>query len=397
MRGKKGSRTEWSVYWRESEHCWVLKYYDRDGVRREARLPRDVVSSPDDETGAQRAGKRWIKAYSSASASEQVAASVEEPTPVQSPLVSQLAEKWLTFRKEKYEAQSISYPALKQDAGMWKHHLLTRIDGLRIDEFGHSRIRKILSEQRKSGYDPVSVRNLWSVLKTFFDDVDAEGWWSIPKNPARHKSVVDDLPAIPKRAKPTLKIEDAEVLLRCPIIAVHRRIRYLLALLSGLRDGEIAGLKFNDILGEESTAISVTKQLRLEHDGFREGRPKTETSYREVPLSGLVLETIQWWFEHGWALHTGKKPELNDLEFPSPEGKPWRPRSSELLRADMHLAGLETQYRGSIGFVFHRTRASFTSWLARKGTPYDLRRHLLGHGAAGVTDGNQLLPAERVV
>ena len=45
---------------------------------------------------------------------------------------------------------------------------------------------------------------------------------------------------------------------------------------------------------------------------------------------------------------------------------------------------------------FHRARGSFTSWLARKGTPFDLRRALLGHGAVGVTDGSYEEQAERL-
>ena len=193
-----------------------------------------------------------------------------------------------------------------------------------------------------------------------------------------------------------MSIEVVEQLLRCSAVEVHRKVRYVLAFLTGLRDGEIAGLKFQDVFGGETQVLSVNKQLRLEESGYREGPPKTDTSFRDVPLGALVLEAMQWWFDEGWAAYVGHKATLVDLVFPSPSGKPWRPRSSELLRADLYLAGLPTKFRGQIGFVFHRARGSFTSWLARRGTPFDLRRALLGHGAVGVTDGSYEEQSERL-
>jgi len=107
-----------------------------------------------------------------------------------------------------------------------------------------------------------------------------------------------------------------------------------------------------------------------------------------VPLTELAATAIEWWWTHGWGRYVGRKPKQEDLLFPTTEGTPWRPRSAEQLRHDLHLAGLPTQFKGEIGFVFHRTRGTFSTWLAREGTPYDLRRHLLGHGAVGVTDGS---------
>ena len=113
VRGRKGSRTEWSVYYRASERCWVLKYHDAKGKRRETRLPREVVSSPDDEAGAQRAAKKWLKAYSSAAAEVQSDPAADEAASIEAPTVAELGEKWLGMRKEKYKAKTISYAALQ--------------------------------------------------------------------------------------------------------------------------------------------------------------------------------------------------------------------------------------------------------------------------------------------
>jgi integrase len=386
MRGRKGSRTEWNVHFRASDRIWVLKFYGLDGRRHDARIPREKVSDPEDREGAMREGRKMLRSYSLAS-SPPVAPPASPPTSTAAPTVAELGGRWRELREKSYREGALAWATIKQDRGCWTNHILPVLGDLRVNEVRQTQVREVFGRMRVAGYDGYTIRNVWSVMKTFFDDVDAEEWFDLPKNPARHKKVMADLPALKRPTKAYLKVETVESLLRCPYVAVVFRIRYLLAVLTGLRDGELAGLRFADVVRSGECVLRVRKQVRVEQGGPKEAPTKTATSNRDLPLADLVAAAIEWWWNEGWAHHVGRHPQESDLLLPNVEGEPWRPRSAEQLRYDLHLAGLSTRFKGEIGFVFHRTRGTFATWLARNGTPYDLRRHLLGHGAVGVTDG----------
>ena len=282
----------------------MVKYYDRSGIRREARLPRETVSAPDDRPGAERAAKKWIKAYSSASVRALSVSVLESPPPVDAPFVVDLSTKWLALRKEKYDARTISYAALKQDKGMWENHLTDRLVGVRMDAFDHTRIRKLLSDHRKADYGVVSVRNLWSVLKTFLDDVDAEGWWPIARNPARHKSVVDDLPGLPKIVKPTLSIEVVEQLLRCPGVEVHRKVRYVLAflILPDFATGRSPDSSFRTCSEAKRRCLALTGNFALRKAAIAKDLQKP------TPAFGTFLSVHWSWKQYNGGLMKGGQP-----------------------------------------------------------------------------------------
>jgi integrase len=145
----------------------------------------------------------------------------------------------------------------------------------------------------------------------------------------------------------------AEQLLVSDAIPEPRKVRYVLAATSGARDGELAGLRFDDVDLDAAT-FSITKSTTTKGGttmpdgtkcrGVAVREPKTDASVRTLPLHVLAVRTLRAWKAQGWARWVGRAPHATDLVFPSAEGKPWRPASARHLRDDLAAAQLPTLY-----------------------------------------------------
>lgn len=160
--------------------------------------------------------------------------------------------------------------------------------------------------------------------------------------------------------------------------------------LSGLRDGELAGLSVTDFVdANDVAALKVTKALALVgSDGMKQIQsPKNENSVRTVPLHPLATEALRWWVREGWGTFVGRKPTSSDALFPDERGRRSRPRSAEKLRDDLETAGLPTTFEGH-NIVFHSTRASFCTQLEEEDASEPVKSRLMGQGAGTVADSH---------
>ncbi|MBK7583141.1 MAG: tyrosine-type recombinase/integrase [Myxococcales bacterium] len=168
-------------------------------------------------------------------------------------------------------------------------------------------------------------------------------------------------------------------LLKSEKLPEERRVRYLLAFTSGMRDGELAGLTWTDL---DDSTVRVAKQVSTR--ARTPTRPKTRYAHRVLPLHPLTAEALKTWKATGWVLLVGRKPQPTDPVFPDQHGHPHRPRSAELLREDLEAAGCPTKYAGEYPIDFHATRRSFASWLEANEVPGDIVDRLLGQAGKSV-------------
>lgn len=226
------------------------------------------------------------------------------------------------------------------------------------------------------------TRNIFFSLAKMIEESIAEGWTPGP-NPCRHAKVTEELPDLElpdddQKARHTER-EAAQLILATA--APERRLRYLVAYTSGMRDGEIAGLRWADATKEHDLEVLKVRSAiaRIGPDGWATRKaPKTKSSRRTLPVHPLAAKALQAWRESGWEAFVGRPPTDEDPVFPSPDGTPCRPRSAELFRADLEAAGLPAEFEGE-PFEFRSTRRSFATWLGAKGVSGDMVDRLLGH------------------
>ena len=173
-----------------------------------------------------------------------------------------------------------------------------------------------------------------------------------------------------------------ETLLASSAVPEPRRVRYLIAVQSGARDGELAALLWRDVhLDGPLPLLDVIKALatRGETGWATLGKLKTRGSKRKIPLHPQTQRALRAWYAVGWPQHVGRRPAPDDYLFPNAQGEAHRPASAELLRRDLESAGLPTSFVGRHPFTFHALRRTFATMLSDAFVSSDIRDALLGH------------------
>ena len=178
-------------------------------------------------------------------------------------------------------------------------------------------------------------------------------------------------------------IEAAQTLVLCEAVHAHRRVRYTVAFLSGLRDGELQGLTWGDIHLDEPVPYLEVRQafaLKASPEKYADlTDPKTPSSLRAVPLHEAAIAALRWWRAVGWEFYVGRNHGPTDAVFASVNGAHWRPKSAREFREDLSAAGQARETKDGDVIDFHATRRSFSTWLGDHGAEPETIDRMLGH------------------
>jgi integrase len=167
-------------------------------------------------------------------------------------------------------------------------------------------------------------------------------------------------------------------------VAGHRlALLYHLALLLGLRKGELLGLRWDDFDPTGGT-LKITGQVQtIGGKTERSNSPKSEASRRVLPLPITTVALVQ-------ALRTAQQEEserlgaallVQGLMFPSEAGTPIIPRNlSRHWYGLLQAVQLPTQ-------PFHILRHTAATRLDEVGASEAVKAAVLGHGPRSVTGG----------
>lgn len=153
-----------------------------------------------------------------------------------------------------------------------------------------------------------------------------------------------------------------------------------IALLTGLRRGEVLALRWSDV-DFDRRLLSVRQAIVQTEGGLRFKEPKTRTSKRTVSMSPTLIDVLKkqrvrqgqnrWKFQDDYAPH--------DLVVAEDDGSPMIPqRLSDRFRALVASAGI-TKVR------LHDLRHSHASHALRAGVHPKVVSERLGHGSSAIT------------
>ena len=157
---------------------------------------------------------------------------------------------------------------------------------------------------------------------------------------------------------------------------------YWLALLTGLRRGELLGLRWSDVEWAPPLLRVRQKLDRETGRGLVESAPKSRASKRAVALVAPAVAALKRHKAHQNAarLAAGERWQDRDLVFATQHGRPLDARN---VLADSYYPLLE---RARLPRVrFHDLRHTTGSLLTDLGTPLTVVRDILGHSQVGVT------------
>ena len=183
--------------------------------------------------------------------------------------------------------------------------------------------------------------------------------------------------------KKEMRVLSEEELRRFMSIAREHRLypAFLLLVSTGLRRGELLGLKWSDIDWERGT-ISIRRNLIELRGRVLLQEPKTRGSYRTIPLPESTLEVLRaWrkrWFEEKLTL--GPDWPETDLVFPSEIHTTIHPRSFfRAFKTLLEQAGLPRD------ISIHSLRHTYATILLKEGEHPKVVQELLGHSSITTT------------
>ena len=163
--------------------------------------------------------------------------------------------------------------------------------------------------------------------------------------------------------------------------ADHRlHAAFVLATTTGMRRGEIAGLKWGD-LDTGAARIAVRRALVTAGYEVHWSEPKTERSRRSIAVDPATLEILRAHRAHQAEekLALGPAYEDQDLVFAREDGQPLHPeRLSKLFGASVQAAGLPR-------IRFHDLRHTHATLALQAGVHPKVVSERLGHGDVGMT------------
>ncbi|MBU0511343.1 MAG: site-specific integrase, partial [Chloroflexi bacterium] len=226
----------------------------------------------------------------------------------------------------------------------------------------------------RKGLSPRSVRFVHSILHKSLNDAIRRGYVGFNATQGA---------ILPRSDQKEMEIFNEDEVMRFLItVRDNRRAAlYHLAVKTGMRQGELLGLKWSDLDWKRGT-IRVQRQVqRIQGQGMVFRPPKTKAGRRTIQLGEQTLNTlrdhlIKQQLEKDVA---GERWKDHNLIFPSTIGTPmgannlWRDFKKQLAKADLRI------------IRFHDLRHTAASLMLNHGVPVLVVSKILGHSKTSTT------------
>lgn len=240
---------------------------------------------------------------------------------------------------------------------------LTSLDLQRLYKklLGSGRVDRIEAEKQPKGLSPKTVRNINQIISSALNFTKEQKL--IIANPT--DSCV--LPKLEHKETKTLTAEQLTAFLQeAKASSVYEM--YYIELATGLRRGELLGLKWEDI-DLEQAVIRVRRQVARINGEIIEAPLKTKNSYRTISIGGNAVGILK----------QQKEKSHSEYVFPSPTGGPISPDSVlQKLHRVLKRANLPK-------VRFHDLRHTFATLALQNGVDVKTVSGMLGHYSAGFT------------
>jgi integrase len=268
-------------------------------------------------------------------------------------------ERFVLERWEPNMFPTLRYSTVKNYRYLIRRHLLPFFGHMRLPEIGPLDVQMFLSEKAKR-FASKTVLSLRNLLSKIFGT--AKRWEFIPTNPASGAQV----PSLADtKERVTLTPEEVRALLR--ELEEPYRTMVLLAVLSGLRRGEIFGLRWKYVdFADGSVTVAESN-----YEG-RQAPPKTRASRRKVYVDRVVLDAL--------ARLCPAHFQPDDFVFHTERGTPMNPHnvSRRVLRPACEGAGIPV-----VGF--HNFRYTYSTWADPSRESIKALQSQLGHTDSRLT------------
>ena len=225
-------------------------------------------------------------------------------------------DHWLTDYLEPLVNQGkMEHSTYIRDAGIVRNHIKPHLGRKKLKDLNRAEVRRLYNQKAKE-LSPRSVDYVHATLQkalkqAFRDDL-------VPRNMAE-----GERPRSSRRKKEAKALSPTQVrALLSAASGTRNESLYITAVHTGLRQGELLGLKWSDV-DLDAGKLSVTRSLKVTANGLTFGAPKNQASHRSVPLNKSVVSAMR---AHRLRQNEERlsAPEWHDhdLVFPNRVGRP---------------------------------------------------------------------------
>lgn len=261
-------------------------------------------------------------------------------------------------------------------------HINPVIGKVKLQSLTPQHINTLKSKKLKEGLSPTTVSAIHEMLHKALDDaikmgLVARNVCDIVSPPRKQHKEIN--PLMPDQA---LKLLDAAK-------GHPQEALFVLALATGLRRGELLGLKWQDINLDEGVLqvrralVRLPTQMGKERgDLYIESEPKTKSSRRSVVIASFALEVLKHHrVRQEWArVEAGDTWEEHDYVFSTSTGKHLNPGHGVLVQLKLLL-----KKAGLPDIRFHDLRHSAATLLLSMGVHPKVVQEILGHSEISMT------------
>lgn len=281
--------------------------------------------------------------------------------------------QWLNLWLDLYKKPILRTTTYERYAGLIKNHIVPTLGSLPLEKLRPEQIQSFYLEKEKEGLSGRSVQFIHVVLHGALKQAVKLGY--LPYNPCERTQP-------PKAKAREIRILTKEELERFLSCAREHRLypAFFLLATTGLRRGELLGLRWQDVDLERGT-ITVNQNLVSLNRGVAFQEPKSKAGGRSIPLLPEAVEVLkEWrkkWLEEKLKLGPGW-PDC-DLVFPSEVHTPIYPRNfTRVFYEILKKANLS-------GVTIHSLRHTYATLLLEAGEHPKVVQELLGHSSITMT------------
>lgn len=276
---------------------------------------------------------------------------------------SELAELWLNQRKHK-----VRHSTFKTYRQVLQTNILPYLKDAKLQKINQSKLETFIDEQYEKGYSMNYVAKQIAILKQIFNFAVEKGFLNSNQNPAAKLKKQEQKNTVTS----VWNDEQVKTFLKTARNSPYYAA-YLIALSTGLRKGEILGLRW-DVIDFSKNRIFVNQILT--NDGLKiENNTKTKGSLRSVTVSKEVIDELRVLkkeFDEKEKIFKGAFTE-NNLVVSSNKGTPVNPRN--IGRNMDNLIEKSGLHR----ITFHSLRHTHATLLMEKGVNMKVVSERLGH------------------
>ena len=280
--------------------------------------------------------------------------------------------QWLDTWMENYAKLQVRASSYKTYQGFIENHIKPALGGILLDKLTAMDLQKLYkhllesgrvecteARNKPKGLSIKTVRNINQMISSALNCAAEQQL--IPANPT--KGCV-----LSKLARKEMKILPPESLGTFFEEAKHSGVfeLYYIDLATGLRRGELLGLKWRDI-DLDKGIIHVRRQVLRQNGKVIEAPLKTKNSYRSIAIGVDAIKVLKG------------MEQKDEYVFPSPFGGPMS------LDSVLHMLQRVLKQAGPERIRFHDLRHTFSVLALQNGVDVKTLSAMLGHYSAGFT------------